>query len=180
MERPSTPSAACTDSLWSSVSVSAGPSSPTAAASAASAGAQPGGSASPRRQSTPFDVLLLAAQLSSSPKGTQTAQRRRRQAERRSRTPAPPQVLAAARKQAHASTQAAVLRPAPQVAKRVQLPRRYAPAATAAQLCSIIRCLALRQQRLHLISSGVATAVASLPPQDAAELQAARTFLSLF
>lgn len=37
-----------------------------------------------------------------------------------------------------------------------------------------------QQQRLHLISSGVATVVAALPPQEAAELQAARTFLSLF
>lgn len=57
---------------------------------------------------------------------------------------------------------------------------RPSPASPTSSPSLLRSCMLRQQQRLHLISSGVATVVAALPPQEAAELQAARTFLSLF
>lgn len=180
LERPGTPSATPHISCqWSSDAASAGPSSPTAASSEGPQSPLEC-DASTRRQSSPFDVLLLAAQMSS--EGAQAGQRRQARHERSSRNSCLAPVSPAARQQAAVpASRKAAPGPATKATKRAQLRRRPASIALPTQLrLMLISCMLRQQQRLHLISSGVATVVAALPPQEAAELQAARTFLSLF
>ncbi|KAL4433397.1 hypothetical protein ABPG77_010250 [Micractinium sp. CCAP 211/92] len=182
LERPGTPSAtAQINCQCSSDAGSVGPSSPTACS-----GEGPQSplecDASAGRQSSPFDVLLLAAQMSS--EGAQAGQRSSAQKERSSRVSTGARVLpttAWSHAAVPAGHKAAALGPWARKTKRAHLGRRTTCSALPLKLrLMLVSSLIRQQQRLRLISNGVATVMATLPPQDAAELNAARTFLSLF